>query len=138
LAHHAHGQDGFAIVRQGTPTNNTDGLPSGVSRGDDADATFADPFSPAPRFTQSTDPLEKRDGQWLAEWLGIDPASLEQVAGAEGSDQLEARAMQTALWPATLGYMAGTLLQPLLDDSTQLSVRSFFTQYVSGRGPVPA
>src|SRR5262249_61824280 len=72
------------------------------------------------------------------ECLGIVPARLDQAAGSEGSDHLEARAMQTPLWPATLGYMAGTLLQPLLDEPTQLSVRSFFTQYVSGRGPVPA
>jgi hypothetical protein len=138
LSHHRYSQDGFAIVPQGTPTNNTDGMPAGVARGDDADATFTDPFAPAPRFTVSDDPLAKRDGQWLAEWLGIDPAALEQVAGAEASDQLEARAMQTALWPATLGYVAGSLLEPLLDESTQLGLRSFFTRFVSGRGPVPA
>ena len=138
LAHHQHGQSGFAIVPQGTPTNNTDGTPSGVGRGDDPDASFVDPFVPVPRFTSSGDWLVKRDGQWLAEWLGIDPGAFVQVAGAEGRDQLEARALQTALWPATLGYMAGTLLQPLLDEPTQVAVRSFFTRYVSGRGPVPA
>ena len=80
----------------------------------------------------------KRDGQWLAEWLGVDTSAFLQVPGAEGRDQLEARAMQTALWPATLGYLAGTLLQPLLDERTQLAVRAFFTRFVSGRGPVPA
>jgi hypothetical protein len=138
LAHHRHGTAGLALVPQGTPTNNTDGAPSGVSRVDDADASFADPLLPVPRFTLTGDPLAKRDGQWLAEWLGIDPAGLVQVPGAESRDQLEARAMQTALWPATLGYVAGTLLQPLLDERAQQAARSFFTRYVSGRGPIPA
>ena len=138
LAHHLHGGSGLALVPQGTPTNNTAGAPSGVSRGDDADATFLAPFAAPAAFDPAADWLARRDGQWLADWLGIDPAALEQVPGAHGSDQLEARAMQTALWPATLGYATQTLLQPLLDDRTRLDLRAFATRFVSGRGPVPA
>ena len=137
LTHHLHG-GGLALVPQGTQTNNTDGAPSGVSRTDDADASFADPFGSPAGFDPSADWLARRDGQWLADWLGIDPAALEQVPGAHGTDQLEARAMQTALWPATLGYATQTLLQPLLDDRTRLGIRAFGTRFVSGRGPVPA
>ena len=46
--------------------------------------------------------------------------------------------MQTALWPATLGYMLGTLMQPLVGERTLDDTRRFFTEFVSGRGPVPA
>ena len=138
LTHHRHGRAGFDLLVQGTPTNNTEQASSGVQRGDDPDATFRDPFDPQPAFVPTTDPLERRDGEWLAQWLGIDPAVLAPLAGAAGRDQLEARAMQTALWPATAGYMLGTLLQPVVDEQTLDDVRRFFTTYVSGRGPVPA
>jgi hypothetical protein len=138
LTHHRHGRAGFDLLRQGTPTNNTEQLSSGVQRGDDPDATFRDPFDPAPAFTATTDPLDRRDGEWLAKWLGIDPAVFAPLAGAAGRDQLEVRAMQAALWPATLGYMLGTLLQPVLGERELDEARSFFTTYVSGRGPVPA
>jgi hypothetical protein len=138
LEHHRHGRAGFDLVAQGTPTNNTEQVGSGVQRGDDSDATFRDPFDPAPAFTPAPDPLDRSDGEWLAQWLGVDPAVLAPVTGSAGRDQLEARAMQTALWPATLGYMLGTLMQPVLSERTLDETRRFFTTYVSGRGPVPA
>ena len=46
--------------------------------------------------------------------------------------------MATALWPATLGYLLDTLMQPVLDDDTVRATRAFFTGFVSGRGAVPA
>jgi hypothetical protein len=138
LTHHRHGRAGLDLLAQGTPTNNTEQLSSGVQRGDDPDATFHDPFDPAPAFTPTPDPLERRDGEWLAQWLGIDPAVLAPLAGAAGRDQLEVRAMQAALWPATLGYLLGTLLQPVLGERALDDARRFFTTYVTGRGPVPA
>lgn len=46
--------------------------------------------------------------------------------------------MQIALWPGTLGYMMRTLLSPVFSDEEIASTRSFFTRYVSGRGPLPA
>ncbi len=63
-------------------------------------------------FTSVSDPTQKRDGQWLAEFLGLDPAFVAGVHGSDGVDQMQARAMQTALWPATLGYWMDTLFTP--------------------------
>ena len=57
---------------------------------------------------------------------------------------MQARAMQSALWPATLGYWMDKMLTPnpgttsIFPDAVIESTRSFFTRYVSGRGPVPA
>ncbi len=90
------------------------------------------------------DPLERLDGQWLAELLGLDPAFVAGVHGSGGADQKQARAMQIALWPATLGYWMNTLFTPsggktsIFSDTTIEQTRLFFTQYVSGRGPLPA
>ncbi len=138
IEHHRRGRAGFDVVAQGTPTNNTEQAASGTRRGDDPDATWRDPFAPAPAFATSTDPRNWCDGEWLAQWLAVDPAVIAPLPGAAGHDQLEARAMQTALWPATFGSMLGTLMQPVLGDHAVDNVRRFFTRYVSGRGPVPA
>ena len=78
------------------------------------------------------------DGQWFADLLGIDPAVLDGVEGAHGVDQRDARAMQALLWPATMGYLLGTQLEPVFSDETVEQVRWFFTHHVRGRGSMPA
>lgn len=134
IDHHHHGRGGFELIGQGTPTNNTEAAGAGFTRGDDPDAAF----DQAPAAEPTQDPLRKRDGQWLAELLGIDPAVLADVPGSEGTDQSEARAMQRALWPATLGYFMETMMRPAFSDATVEQARRFFTRYVSGRGALPA
>ncbi len=138
LQHHLYSRNGFALVPQGTPTNNTEEVSSAFSRTDDADDSYDVFVKGAAQFTPTPDPLLKRDGQWFAEWLGLDPAAFQQVPNAGQADQCEARAMNTALWPATWGYYLERLLHPVLGDKAIRQTRSFFTQHVSARGPVPA
>lgn len=137
LRHHAAGRAGLSLIPQGTSTHNTTGPQTGYTRLDDADESFDDRNN-APLFTPTRDPLRKRDGQWLAELLGIDPGGLTAIHAAGGSDQLRARAMQHALWPATLGYWMDKLLAPVFSDDAIDGARWFFTQFVSGCGSVPA
>ncbi|MGN6814812.1 MAG: hypothetical protein ACTHK3_01835, partial [Solirubrobacterales bacterium] len=137
LHNHRVGRGGLSLIPQGTPTHNTTGATSGYTRLDDADQSFDD-RKDAPLFTPSDDPDEKRDGQWLAEALGVDPAQLQGVHGAGGVDQQRARAMQRALWPATLGYWMDKMLTPVFGDETVAQTRAFFSGWVSGRGSVPA
>ena len=136
LHHHAASRTGLAVLPQGTPTNNTTGTAAGHTQRDDADASFDDRRD-APLFVATADPMLKRDGQWLAELLGVDPALFAAVHGSGGTDQQQARAMQRALWPATLGYWMDKMLAPVFDDDAVDDTRWFLTQYVSGRGAVP-
>ena len=143
FAHHQWSRSGLSLVPQGTPTHNSTGAKAGTTTERDADASYDDRVN-RPLFTVVTDPAEKKDGQWLAEFLRLDPAFVAGVHGSDGSDQMQARAMQTALWPATLGYWMDTLFTPnpgptsIFPDNVIESTRSFFTSYVSGRGPLPA
>jgi hypothetical protein len=121
---------GFALAPQGTPTNNSEQAPAGAP----------DPVGP-PATSQAAavgDALGKTDGQWFAELLGVDPATLSGVPNAGGTDQRDARAANLALWPATWGYYLQTMLRPLLGQAAIDQTRDFFTRYVSGRGPVPS
>jgi hypothetical protein len=143
LSHHQWSRSGFFLVAQGTPAHNATGAKAGTTPENDADGSFDDRKN-RPLFTSVTDPTRSRDGQWLAEFLGLDPTFVAGVHGSGGMDQMQARAMQTALWPATLGYWMDTLFTPnpgttsIFSDAVIEDTRSFFTSYVSGRGPLPA
>lgn len=142
IQHQFNSQSGFAIVPQGAPTNNTEDGSSGWSRVEEADALF-----PASRAVQAgqeafdasaTAAYEKKDGLALAEALGIGAGVLQQVPAAGGTDQAEARAMNAALWPATLGYWMDTQMRPVFDGSAIERTRRYFIDRVLGRGKVPA
>jgi hypothetical protein len=129
LTDHARSRSGFALVPQGTPTNNTEGGGSGFTRADDPDASFE---------ALRTDPPPGADGRRLADALGIDAALLDHVPNAGRTDMAEARALQTAVWPATLGYFLETMMHPVFADATVGEIRRFMLDHVSGRGPFPA
>jgi hypothetical protein len=58
---------------------------------------------------------------------------------ARNTDIADAQAaMNTALFPATLGYALDTMLAPIFDDPAIEFVREFYTRLVSGRGLLPA
>lgn len=125
---------GFAVLPQGTPTNNSDQAPAGQTATTVATATLR---AAAARF-DADDWTSTSDGQVLAQLFGIDPAVLTGVPGADGTDTVEARAMNTALWPATWGYHLQTTLYPMFPDDIVAELRDFFLRHVSGRGPAPA
>jgi hypothetical protein len=153
-----HYTDGLSFVEQGTPTNNHD-LPSGYSRADDPRETLE--IECVPPKVESYD---RSDGDLLARALAIDRGDgtdhvFANVANAGGTEQRDARHMNSALWPATLGY---SLQHVLVDNkfvgnqslwgnrddeggptvNTQLlwldAYRRHFIRYVRGRGPFPA
>ena len=137
LEHHLRSRNGLEIIPQGTPTNNTEKGGSGYSFRDDPDATFDLFFRNSLEYTPESDPLKRQDGEWLARLLGLGDDLVQQIPNAGGTDQVEARAMQIALWPGTLGYMMKSLLAPVFPDEEIDATRSFYTRYVSGRGPLP-
>ena len=136
LRGHAFSRSGFELIAQGAPTNNAEDAPSAYSRRADADLAYDDVLG-EPKFDVKADPLEKRDGQVFAERLGIDPATMMRTRGADGRDAIDAQAMNMALAPGTLGYMAGTLMSPVFEGWVDELVW-FFGGYVSGRGAIPA
>jgi hypothetical protein len=137
-------------VPQGTPTNNTEKGASGFSGGEDADVAYERYFGAADTETppggglpEPRDPHDRhrrKDGRWLADLLGVDAdaSTLRQAANYYHTDQHEALAMNTALWPATLGYFLESMMGPALDEWQRSVVQWYFTNYVTGRGPVPA
>ncbi|NJN28606.1 MAG: hypothetical protein HC819_22820 [Cyclobacteriaceae bacterium] len=137
IEHHKNSRKGFSILPQGTPTNNTEKEGSGYRSLDDADLSF-DNLRKEKLFDLTPDWKTKKDGQWLAESLGISDTVVQNMMYSDGTDQCEARAMNTALWPATMGYMMDSLMQPIFSESDIENTRDFFNHLVLGRGTVPA
>ncbi|MEO8513360.1 MAG: hypothetical protein ABI543_07370 [Ignavibacteria bacterium] len=138
IDNHHYSPKGFSIIPQGSPTNNTEEDGSGYSSND--------PFSSISYFVETGDPLfdpanfddKNCDGMRLAESLGIDYAPLQYIQHSDKKDFAEASAMNKALYPATLGYYFESLLDPVLGEDSKDFTRNFFTNYVTGRGPLPA
>ena len=138
LEDHLHSRTGFELLPQGTATNNTEAESTGYNVHGNPDAAFDTGFREQPAFTPQADPLLRRDGEWFAQLLGISPSLGQRLPNAGGRDQLEARAMNLALWPGTIGYMMRTMLAPVFSDADVDATRSFFGRYICGRGPIPA
>jgi hypothetical protein len=138
IEHHHASSNGFSLVPQGSPTNNSGEDGAAYTWIDNPDAAYDIVFNGTEAYPDVADPLQRRDGQWLAEALGIDGELLKRVPNAAGRDQAEARAMQAALWPATLGYALEDMLKPVVGAADIAATRQFFTHFVSGRGPLPA
>ncbi len=135
---HHYEEDGFSLIPQGTATNNTGIKGAGFKSFDPSDdESFSFELGPA-LFDHQPHWKHKTDGQALAEILGVDPSVFHHIQFSDGYDQRDARAMNTALWPATLGYFLEEMMDPLFDTQTVGQTREFFIRYVSGRGAIPA
>lgn len=134
IDNHHYSPKGFSLVRQGTATNNTDDAGSGYTKNDPFNDISYFVETGAPLFTDSDD----TDGRYLADALGIDYAPLQYVYNSDATDRREAIAMNTALYPATLGYYFDTLMKPVLSEAAQETLREFAVQRVCGRGSLPA
>lgn len=138
LTDHYYSKNGFGLLKQGTPTNNTEDSPAGHSWSDNADESYDILFKKKEDFIPADAPDKKSDGEKLADGLGIDASLFKKVANANGKDQLEAFAMNTALFPATLGYFMDEMMDPIFTERDIENTRVFFASFVSGRGPLPA
>jgi hypothetical protein len=138
LDHHTFSKKGLSLIPQGTPTNNTESANAGHSNSDFADLSFNQYFLQKAGFTVENNPLLRRDGQWIAEWLGLKYDVFQKVLHSGGLDQSDARSMNITLWPATLGYVMESVMESGFSPQTISNAREFFTRFVSGRGPIPA
>jgi hypothetical protein len=124
---------GFSLIPQGTPTNNTEETESGFTINEDWVAKGY--------FEDSTTLFSEKincDGKRLETALGIRTGVLNRVAQAGIQDIEEALDMNKALYPATLGYMTEILMHTVFGENTAAELRNFFTNHVTGRGPLPA
>ena len=133
LLHAHHYTRGLSFVPQGTPAHNTQDVVSGHPP--------RDPNGAASFEVERKDPLNAEkdsDGARFAGALGLDPAVMAHVAGADGNEFLSSQAMNNALWPATLGYFMMQMMDPVFSVDDVRAFRDYYTRYILGRGPFAA
>ncbi|HEY4185518.1 MAG TPA: hypothetical protein VGP07_10635 [Polyangia bacterium] len=130
-----HYSDGFALIPQGAPTNNTTDADAGYARKDpDFEQSFAIEIDRQVPLT--ADPTA--DGNVFANLLGLDPALLAHVGYADGVNARSGADMLTALWPATLGYFLKQMMAEVFPAAEIESARQYVLANALPRGPVPA
>ena len=120
---------GLGFVPVGAPTNNTGSARSAWSRRPDGatafDAARSDAGDAVSRATVT------------AAAFGLDTAAFSGVAYAATAHAPGAKDLPTALFPATIGYFLGVLLDPLVGDAMIDTVRELFIDWVRPLGPLP-
>jgi hypothetical protein len=127
-----HYTRGLAFVRQGTPTNNTSGQPSGFPPPDPNGAiSFA-----VERNDQKL--TADSDGVRFMRALGLGRDAAAHLANAGITEQVPAQAMNQALFPVTMGYFLEQMMAPQFGDNVVDAAREFFQGHLRARGPLPA
>jgi hypothetical protein len=136
IENHHYSPEGMSFLPQGTPTNNTGDGRSGFSTTDaEGEASF-DVETKDPEIEVQTEDIKKTDAQRLSEAWDVTIDKLAALANATRSEVSQAKAMNKALWPASLGYYLQELLE--VAPAAVGNVRVFFTQNVVARGSLPA
>lgn len=137
LAKHRY-DTGCGIVRNGTPTNNTNTAVSGWRPpSTESEQLFAAEEKP-PDLTPKPGPLGETDGHRLVRLLGLSEEFVGGLPNADATDIAEALAMNRAASFATIFEFVKEFLQPLVQPRTRRALRTFFHENVSGRGALPA
>ena len=130
-----HYTDGLELLANNTPTNNAGDTSSGfASKDTDYSKLFTVEQGPAICPSRPTG-----DGDRLARALGIPPQTLAHVGGANGSQDEQAQAMNTALWPATWGYYLTQIITGVVPSPEVMvpEARDHFATHVRARGHYP-
>lgn len=130
LAHRS--TDGLSIVAPYTPTKNTESAEAGY------DSKDLDTFITALFEVQDDASFRFMDGYFLARWLGTSTNTFQQTEGATNFDERDARAMQSALVEATLGYYLVQMMARKLTLEQYSYLRDHFRYYVRPRGFMPS
>ena len=128
-----HYTDGFSLVPQGAPTNNTPDADSAYSR---KDTDYEISFAVERQGALTQDP--NADQNAFARWLGIDPAHLAHVGPVTITGELNGKDMLTALWPSTLGYFLSQMMADVFTPAQIEIARQYVMANAIPRGPVPA
>jgi hypothetical protein len=134
-AHARHA--GFAFVPQGTPTNNTAGVPAGWTRAEREYADLADPPARAPIPVQNPGTNAARFSSALG--LGR-PNAADRVAFGDDPERPRSRAMNTVLYQALFGRFVTSVLS--VGGETQPAQvtqawRRWLVEHVTGGAPLP-
>ena len=133
---HRYSASGIGLIPLGSATNNSDEESSEFRKEQTAIENAGTLTSISPNDESKS--LNLNDGAWLSQFLGIDDSMIQGLSNSGNTDQTEARRMNQALFPVTLGYFLREMMDPEVTDSGIADAEKFFNNYVLGRGHIPS
>lgn len=125
-----HYSKGLSLLRRGTPTNNTEKDGSGYSKNEDY---LLKGYYSGGHLTK----ISGSDLDYFAKILGVEFTNMQELNNSDLNEHTNALNMNTALYAATLSDFFGEYMKPAVKENDAISIRSFFTSFVSARGPLP-
>jgi hypothetical protein len=125
-----HYSKGLSLLPQGTPTNNTEKDGSGYTKNEDY----------LLKGYYSGENLAKIPGSdidFFTKILGVEFSNVQELNHSDLKEHTNALNMNTALYAATLSDFFENYMKPAVKENDAISIRSFFTSFVSARGPLP-
>ncbi|MHA7131034.1 hypothetical protein [Algoriphagus namhaensis] len=140
---HLYSDGGLEYLPVGTATNNTDQIKSPYrALDDDLDGAYEVFFgSEAPNYLNSfsdSDELKITDGQFFKEALGLPESVANFIRNHGKKDIVEGRAMNRALYNATIKYFFRVMVPNLMNNNDTLETMLFMLHHVSACGTIPA
>lgn len=131
-----HYTKGFAFLKDGTPTNNTEQAPSGHSKTEeDRERSYQTEIVEPQGIA---DPHSNHSLLARALGLGVDGAVLTHIERAGDRIDGQVADLHRALWPATGRYMVDTLLQGVVPDGDLGRLGPHVEEFLRPGGPLPA
>jgi hypothetical protein len=129
---HHYSNNGLSLLAQGTPTNNTEKDDSGYTKNEDTLTKGYYEGNPILAVDSNKDIAN------LANILGINFQVFGDINNVDLAEHSESLAFNKALYASTLSYFFNELMNPTVKPADAKQIRSFFTNFVSARGPLPA
>lgn len=142
FTNHLFSEGGLEYLPLGTATNNTEDVKSPYRALDnDLDGAFELFFvEEKPAYLNSSDDaneLKISDGQFFKEALGLPTQISDFIRHHDKKEIVEGRAMNRALYNATLKYFFKVMVGDLFTDNDISHTLLFFLHHVSGIGTLP-
>ena len=123
-----HYSKGLSFLPQGTPTNNTEKDGSGYTKNEDH-------LQKGYYSGENRVKAPGTDLDYFTKILGVDFSNLQELNNSDLNEHTNALNMNTALYAATLSDFFNLYMTPAVKENDAINIRSFFTSYVSARGP---
>jgi hypothetical protein len=119
---------GFSLLKQGTPTNLSKDQFTEYSSFSRTDPKLCRKIEfPSSKLDQNT------DGYIFEKALGVESTTY-GINNSNNRDQLDSKHMSTALWPVTIGYFLQSFIEY---EPIREPLRKHFIKYVKAQGSIP-
>jgi hypothetical protein len=136
IRNHTYSSEGMALLKVGTPTNNTHQDKAGFNPENDLEKIFN--IEVKEEVITPRKFIGEFDSERLSRFLGLSPGLLNHVVDFQNTQVSNAFVMNRALWNGTMGHHLEEMFDGVFTYDNIKRTENFFTDNVVGRGFLPS